>query len=81
MTGASAGAYDATQAGEKDGARTGDRLRTAAHGTVGACRAQGYELLGVHSSRELAYLLARDVGFVPSAGKKTPPADDCETSA
>lgn len=76
MTGASAGAYDATQAGEKDGARMGDCLRTAVHGTVGACRAQGYELLGVHSSRELSDFLARDVAFVPSAGKKTPPADD-----
>ena len=65
----------------RTGVRTGDRLRTAAHGTVNAHRAQGYELLGVHSSRELADLLARDVGFVPSAGKKTPPADDCETSA
>lgn len=76
MTGASAGAYDATQTGEKDGARTRDRLRTAARRTVNAYRAHGYELLGVHSSRELADLLARDVGFVPSAGKKTPPADD-----
>ncbi|HIZ45424.1 MAG TPA: hypothetical protein IAA19_00135 [Candidatus Olsenella pullistercoris] len=54
----------------------GDWLRTAAYGTVSAYRAQGHELLGVHSNRELADLLARDVGFVPSAGKKTPPADD-----
>lgn len=46
-----------------------------ARGTVSAYRAQGYERLGVHSSRELADLLARDVGFVPSAGKSEPFAD------
>lgn len=46
-----------------------------ARGTVSAYRAQGYERLGVHSSRELADLLARDVGFVPSAGKNPPSAD------
>ena len=46
-----------------------------ARGTVSAYRAQGYERLGVHSSRELADLLARDVGFVPSAGKNQPSAD------
>lgn len=46
-----------------------------ARGTVNAYRAQGYERLGVHSSRELADLLARDVGFVPSAGKNQPSAD------
>lgn len=51
-----------------------------APGTVNAYRAQGYELLGVHSSRQLADLLARDVGFVPSAGKNIPPADDSDTS-
>lgn len=46
-----------------------------ARGTVSAYRAQGYERLGVHSSRELADLLARDVGFVPSAGKSEPFAE------
>lgn len=46
-----------------------------ARGTVSAYRAQGYERLGVHSSRELADLLARDVGFVPSAGKSEPFTD------
>ena len=46
-----------------------------ARGTVNAYRAQGYELLGVHTSRELEDLLARDVGRVPSAGKTRPPAD------
>lgn len=51
-----------------------------ARGTVNAYRAQGYGLLGVHSSRELADLLARDVGYVPSAGKKTPLAADERTS-
>ena len=53
---------------------------SVARGTVNAYRAQGYDLLGVHTSRELADLLARDVGLVPSAGKRTPSADDCETS-
>lgn len=48
--------------------------------TVATYRAQGYELLGVHSSRQLADLLARDVGFVPSAGKNSPLADDSDTS-
>ena len=47
-----------------------------ARGTVNAYRAQGYELLGVHGSRELTDLLARDVGRVPSAGKTRPSADD-----
>ncbi len=51
-----------------------------ARGTVNAYRAQGYELLGVHSSRELADLLARDVGRVPSAGKTRPSADDFVTT-
>ena len=51
-----------------------------APGTVNAYRAQGYELLGVHTSRQLADLLARDVGFVPSVGKNIPPADDSDTS-
>ena len=51
-----------------------------ARGTVNAYRAQGYELLGVHSARELADLLARDVGRVPSAGKTRPPAEEPETS-
>ncbi len=51
-----------------------------ARGTVNAYRAQGYELLGVHSSKELEGLLARDVGRVPSAGKKAPPAEDSATS-
>lgn len=46
-----------------------------ARGTVSAYRAQGYERLGVHSSRELADLLARDVGFVPSAGESEPFTD------
>lgn len=50
-------------------------------GTVNAYRAQGYELLGVHSSKELADLLARDVGRVPSAGKREPSAEDSATSA
>lgn len=50
-----------------------------ARGTVNAYRAQGYDLVGVHSSRELAVLLARDVGCVPSAGKKRPSADELET--
>lgn len=56
-----------------------EALHVAA-GTVNAYRAQGYELLGIHSSRQLADLLARDVGFVPSAGKNEPPADDSDTS-
>lgn len=51
-----------------------------ARGTVNAYRAQGYELLGVHSSRELTDLLARDVGRVPSAGKTRPSADDSVTT-
>ena len=51
-----------------------------APGTVNAYRAQGYELLGVHTSRQLADLLARDVGCVPSAGKIRPSADDSDTS-
>ena len=50
-----------------------------ARGTVNAYRAQGYELLGVHTSRELAELLARDVGRIPSAGKKRPSAESTET--
>lgn len=50
-----------------------------ARGTVNAYRAQGYELLGVHTSRELENLLARDVGRVPSAGKTRPPAEESET--
>lgn len=56
-----------------------EALHVAA-GTVNAYRAQGYELLGVHSSRQLADLLARDVGYAPSAGKNIPPADDSDTS-
>ena len=52
-----------------------------ARGTVNAYRAQGYELLRVHSSRELADLLARDVGCVPSAGKTAPSAENEETGA
>lgn len=52
-----------------------------APGTVNAYRAQGYELLGVHTSRQLAELLAKDVGYVPSAGKNKPLADDSDTSA
>ena len=51
-----------------------------ARGTVNAYRAQGYELLGVHTSRELEGLLARDVGRVPSAGKTRPSAEESETS-
>lgn len=51
-----------------------------ARGTVNAYRAQGYELLGVHTSRELTDLLARDVGRVPSAGKTQPSADDSVTT-
>ncbi|WP_417230085.1 LuxR C-terminal-related transcriptional regulator [Thermophilibacter sp.] len=51
-----------------------------APGTVNAYRAQGYELLGVHTSRQLAALLARDVGLIPSAGKNSPLADDSDTS-
>lgn len=51
-----------------------------ARGTVNAYRAQGYELLEVHSSRELADLLARDVGRVPSAGKTRPSADESVTT-
>lgn len=51
-----------------------------ARGTVNAYRAQGYELLGVHTSKELEGLLARDVGRVPSAGKTRPPADASESA-
>ena len=51
-----------------------------ARGTVNAYRAQGYELLGVHTSRELEDLLTRDVGRVPSAGKTRPPADASKTA-
>lgn len=50
-----------------------------APGTVNAYRAQGYELLGLHTSRQLADLLAKDVGLVPSAGKNKPLADDSDT--
>ena len=56
------------------------RLHVAS-GTVNAYRARAYTRLGVHSSRELAELLARDVGVVPSAGKKQPSAESSETSA
>lgn len=56
------------------------RLHVAS-GTVNAYRARAYTRLGVHSSRELAELLARDVGVVPSAGKKQPSAESPETSA
>lgn len=51
-----------------------------APGTVNAYRAQGYELLGVHTSRQLSALLTRDVGLIPSAGKNSPLADDSDTS-
>ena len=51
-----------------------------APGTVNAYRAQGYELLGVHTSRQLADLLARDAGHIPSAGKNSPLADDSDTN-
>ena len=50
-----------------------------APGTVNAYRAQGYGLLGLHTSRQLADLLAKDVGLVPSAGKNKPLADDSDT--
>ena len=56
-----------------------EALHVAA-GTVNAYRAQGYELLGVHTSRQLAALLARDVGLIPSAGKNSPLADGSDTS-
>ena len=56
------------------------RLHVAS-GTVNAYRARAYTRLGVHSSRELAELLARDVGVVPSAGKEQPSAESPETSA
>ncbi|HJA29345.1 MAG TPA: LuxR C-terminal-related transcriptional regulator [Candidatus Olsenella pullicola] len=52
-----------------------------APGTVNAYRARAYARLGVHSSRELAELLARDVGVVPSAGKNVPSAESSETGA
>ena len=52
-----------------------------APGTVNAYRARAYARLGVHSSRELAELLARDVGAVPSAGKNAPSAESSETGA
>ena len=51
-----------------------------APGTVNAYRAQGYELLGVHTSRQLSDLLAKDVWFVPSAGKYRPSAERSETN-
>ena len=54
-----------------------DRLHVAP-GTVNAYRARAYARLGVHSSRELAKLLARDVGVVPSAGRKAPSAEKNE---
>ena len=50
-----------------------------APGTVNAYRARAYARLGVHSSRELAELLAHDVGVVPSAGKRAPSAEAGET--
>ena len=50
-----------------------------APGTVNAYRARAYARLGVHSRRELAGLLARDVGIVPSAGKTQPSAEESET--
>lgn len=56
-----------------------ERLHVAP-GTVNAYRARAYARLDVHSSRELAELLARDVGVVPSAGKNRPPAEGPETS-
>lgn len=55
-----------------------DRLHVAP-GTVNAYRARAYTRLGVHSSRELAELLAHDVGVVPSAGKTRPSAEESET--
>lgn len=51
-----------------------ERLHVA-RGTVNAYRAQGYERLRVHSSRELHDLLVHDVGMVPSADKNRPSAD------
>ena len=57
-----------------------DQLHVAP-GTVNAYRARAYTRLGVHSSRELAELLARDVGVVPSAGKNAPSAESSETGA
>lgn len=56
-----------------------ERLHVAP-GTVSAYRARAYARLGVHSSRELAELLAHDVGVVPLAGKNRPSADSPETS-
>ena len=56
-----------------------DRLHVAS-GTVNAYRARAYARLGVHSSRELAELLARDVGVMPSAGRKGPSAEKDETA-
>lgn len=46
-----------------------------ARGTVNAYRAQGYELLGIHTRNELAALLARDTGVRPSADKNRPSAE------
>ena len=57
-----------------------ERLHVAP-GTVNAYRARAYTRLGVHSSRELAELLARDVRVVPSTGKNVPSAESSETGA
>lgn len=48
---------------------------SVARGTVNAYRAQGYELLGIHTRNELAALLARDTGVRPSADKNRPFAE------
>lgn len=82
LRGRGAGELQARVLTEIAGGRASHEICESLHvarGTVNAYRAQGYELLGVHTSRELASLLARDVGRIPSAGKKHPPAEDTKT--
>lgn len=83
LRGRGAGELQARVLAEIAAGRTAPEICESLHvarGTVNAYRAQGYELLGVHSSRELTDLLARDVGKVPSAAKSVPFADDGETT-
>lgn len=83
LRGRGAGELQARVLAEIAAGRTAPEICESLHvarGTVSAYRAQGYELLGVHSSRELSDLLARDVGKVPSAAKKSPLAEDAEST-
>lgn len=83
LRGRGAGELQARVLAEIAAGRTAPEICESLHvarGTVNAYRAQGYELLGVHSSRELTDLLAKDVGMIPSAAKLAPSADAPETT-